>query len=121
MTKSKTVTISIDEPLIERVDGEADRLNVSRSKYISRALEQHFATPAPEAVTTTRDYELITKDLENARAIIEGKDALIEELRTNEGYLRAEFSKCNERLNRFLLPEVTETKRSFWSRFKRSK
>lgn len=56
-SKAKIVAISMDEPLIERVDGEPRRLNVSRSMYMSRAIEQHFATPAPGAVIMPRDYK----------------------------------------------------------------
>ena len=105
----KTVTISIEPALIERIDIDAQGRGISRSRYIVDALEQHFEPVRGEVA-------LMLRDLEHTKQVLSIREAEILDLKNNEGFLRAEFQKCNERLNRFLLPEVTETRRGFWSR-----
>lgn len=62
--------------------------------------------------TRISDYD---RGITQLKREIELKDQLITQLQNENGWLKSEYSKVNDALNRFLLPPV---KTSFWDRFR---
>ena len=109
--------MNLDTSLLSDVDDAATKQEKSRSRFIADVLRTYFSPKEP----SSNEVALLNKQIEHLNEIITIRENEITELREREGFLRMEYSKCNDRLNRYLLPEVAPPRRSFWDRFRRKK
>ena len=110
----KTVTISIEPALIERIDIDAKGRDISRSRYIVDALEQHFEPVRGEAA-------LMLRDLEHTKQVLSIREAELNEAKDLNARLWLEWKEANDRLVMYQLPAPTKPRRSLWQWLRRAK
>ena len=68
-------------------------------------------------ISLTQQLKDIEKDMDALKSQLELKEQLTSQLKSENGFLRQEYAKATETLNKFLLPPPS--KKSFWDRFRR--
>ena len=104
------ITAVLDEKVIEKVDEEASKKSISRSKQIARCLEEYFEPSYDET-----EIERLKREIEHRDELIQAKEERIKDLQTQLGWLQTEHSKLADRLP--ALPSPQEKRKwIFWKK-----
>lgn len=99
----KQICTALDENTYNYILDEASKRNVSKSKALSQIVSEYRSnghyTDNNDKVMRDNENKLLSLTLE-----IDLKDKLITQLQSENGFLKQEYAKATEALNRFLLP-----------------
>lgn len=118
----------LNEAAYHHIIQEAEKRNTSKSKVLSQIVSEYYAhggfndsamrdneSHINSLKLQLKDNEKEIGDLTNK---LEWNEQLITQLQSENGFLKQEYAKATETLNKFLLPQA-QPKKSFWDRFRR--